>query len=131
MKTLFVALILLLTIITGCSDGVSADTDKTPLPPGDASRGQVLFADAQGELPSCQSCHAITADRGPGPGLADYAARAGTRLSDQTAEQYTVNAILSPGSYVVRGYSNLMPGNYSSQLSAQDVADLTAYLLSL
>jgi mono/diheme cytochrome c family protein len=130
-KTLSVALILILAMIAGCTDSVSTSTNETPLPPGDASRGQVLFASSQGGLPSCQSCHAITAARGSGPGLADYATQAATRRSGESAEQYTVHAILNPGRFIVQGYSNLMPGNYGSKLSTQDVADLTAYLLSL
>jgi hypothetical protein len=41
-----------------------------------------------------------------------------------------MNSILSPGQYVVPGFSNLMPAVYGQELSRQQLADLIEYVLS-
>jgi mono/diheme cytochrome c family protein len=43
-----------------------------------------------------------------------------------------LESIVQTNVYIVEGYSeNLMPGNYGSTLTAQDAADLIAYLLTI
>jgi len=107
------------------------------LPQGDARRGEAL-ATAQG----CVGCH-ITTNVGPAwlpaagqPGIGERAAARFTQ-ADYTgqatsAEQYLLESIVNPNAYVVSGYApNLMPGIYAQNLTAQDAADLIAYLLTL
>ena len=111
------------------------------LPAGDAKNGEAL-ATSKG----CVGCH-VTSTVGPA-WLEDpqIGARAETRFTQDgytggaaSAEQYTVESIVQPSAYLVPGetYLNagtgqsLMPATYGDSLSAQDVADLVAYLLSL
>ena len=52
--------------------------------------------------------------------------------SATSAEQYLFESIVLPNANVVEGFqANLMPQNYADRLSAQDAADLIAYMLSL
>jgi cytochrome c len=73
---------------------------------------------------------------GTTPGIG---ARAETRFSQSdytgnatSAEQYLLESVVQPNVFVVDGYAEgIMPGTYSSTLSAQDAADLIAYMLSI
>lgn len=102
---------------------------------GDATRGEALYTgQAQselGQLVGCSSCHA---------GGAVGPATAGTwsRVQDErlvlpqfegyTVEQYLVESIVRPSDYAVPGYAGAMPMVYGDQMSAQDMADVLAYL---
>jgi mono/diheme cytochrome c family protein len=118
--------------------GPPVGTDITvELPEGNPALGEGL-ATTKG----CAGCH-ISQAIGPGwaasgsvPGVG---ARAETRYSaaDYTgqatsAQQYLLESIVNPNAYVVEGYAaNLMPQNYGETLTAQEAADLIAYMLSL
>ena len=118
--------------------GPPVGTDITiQLPEGDPAKGQAL-ATAQG----CVGCH-VSTNTGPAwaaspnaPGIGD---RAATRYSEAdytgkatSAEQYLLESIVQPSVFAVQGYpENLMPGNYGQALTAQDAADLIAYLLTI
>lgn len=117
--------------------GETVGTDITAeLPEGDATRGETVA-----NRLACTACH-IAAPTGPAwlagaePGIGT---RAQTRYTQsdytgnaETAEQYLFESIVQTGAYVVPGFpENLMPANYSTQLTDQDMADLIAYLLSL
>jgi len=106
------------------------------LPGGDARRGESL-ATTQG----CVSCHVATSV-GPAwmptaqePGIGT---RAETRFTQPdytgqaaTPEQYLLESIVNPGAFVVSGFQPVMPGNYGQVMTAQEAADLIAYMLSL
>lgn len=113
----------------GCSRN-EPDFTVSDLPPGDPSHGAALFTQSIGGS-SCASCHPLDGSRSAGPSLAGYGATAARRVSGQTAEQYTFDALLRPSGHLVQGFSNVMPSNYSELLSRQDIADLIAYLLAL
>lgn len=117
---------------------IGVGTDITvELPEGDASRGELL-AVAKG----CAGCH-ISQAVGPAwlpsasqPGIG---ARAEERYlqddysgSAEDAQQYLLESIVLPNAYIVDGFtSNVMPQNYGDTLTAQESADLIAYMLSL
>lgn len=106
------------------------------LPAGDAANGEAL-ATSKG----CTGCHVAT-NTGPAwfpdggqPGIGD---RAATRLTDAgyegqatTPEQYLLESIVNPSAYLVTGFQPVMPANYGQTLTAQEVADLIAYMLSI
>jgi mono/diheme cytochrome c family protein len=107
------------------------------LPAGVAANGQAL-ATSQG----CVGCH-VAGNTGPAwlptadqPGIG---ARAATRLTQSdyagqasTPEQYLLESIVNPSVYLVPGFDVVaMPATYAQTLTAQDAADLIAYLLTL
>ncbi len=106
------------------------------LPEGDAVKGEAL-ANAKG----CVGCHVSTAT-GPGwlpsestPGIGERAAlrieQADYSGTAETADQYLLESIVLPKTFVVEGYlDNLMPANFSSTLTAQDAADIIAFMLT-
>jgi cytochrome c oxidase subunit 2 len=85
----------------------------------------------QGQLPSCSTCHSTGHDVIVGPGLGGLRGVADKRVNEQSAIEYIHTSILDPGAFVVSGFENMMPSAYSRVLSEQDIADLTAYLLTL
>ncbi len=125
-QTLILISSLLLVLAAGCG-GPSGPT-------GDPVRGQELFNQNNlGQGPGCATCHLIEPDKVKiGPSLSGAAARAQTRVEGLSAEEYLHQSILEPNAYVVPGFpSNVMYPNFAEQLTAQDLADLVAYLLTL
>jgi len=107
----------------------------TALPQGNVDNGQKLFA-SQG----CAACHSLQPDvRIVGPSLAGIATRTADRIkaSDykgqaKTGDQYIRESIVQPSAYVVPGFPDgIMPKDFgTAKLSAQDLADLIAFLLT-
>jgi mono/diheme cytochrome c family protein/cytochrome c551/c552 len=108
------------------------------LPEGDAERGRQL---AEGAL-GCSGCH-VLAEVGPAwnavgdqPGVG---MRAESRFTqdDYTglatdAQEYLVESVVQTNTFIVSGYqASIMPQNYGERLTAQDLADLIAYMNSL
>jgi mono/diheme cytochrome c family protein len=114
---------------------VGTDITQT-LPTGDAVNGEAL-ANSKG----CVACH-VTTTTGPAwaastgvPGIGD---RAATRFSEPdytgkatSAEQYLLESIVNPTAFVVSGFQPLMPANFGQTLTAQEVADLIAYMSTI
>ncbi len=111
----------------------AATQPKAPAAPpaGDPERGEQLFTEDVGGMPSCSTCHAIDDSRIVGPGLAGVAERAEVRVEGLSAEEYLHNSIVEPGAYVVEGFPNVMPDVFGHTLSDAQIRDLIAYLLSL
>jgi mono/diheme cytochrome c family protein len=115
---------------------VGTDITQT-LPAGDATKGQAL-ATSQG----CVGCH-VTGNTGPAwmpaagqPGIGERAAARITQSDYQgkakTPEQYLLESIINPPAYIVPGFTTVqMPATFGQTLTAQDAADLIAYLLTL
>ncbi len=129
-KTLLSALILVFSL-GACSSGDQASGTPAPLPPGDATHGAELFTQSVNGAPPCSTCHQTDDTTIVGPGMKGFGARAGSRVEGESAEQYVQESIIHPASFVVSGFPNAMYNQYGSQLSPQDIADLTAYLLTL
>lgn len=101
--------------------------------PGDAEAGEVLFTTFQPAAGiACSTCHRIDTDeRLIGPGLLHVGERAITRIEDYTAADYIRESILEPGAYIVEGYPDIMPKNFSAAFTEDEINDLTAFLLTL
>src|SRR5690606_23515974 len=109
--------------------GPTGSNAPIDLPAGDAEAGDLLFHQEIGGLPECSSCHSLDGSRGTGPSLQGIGDVAATRRNGQDATTYIMNSIISPGQYIVPGFSNQMPSAYGQQLSRQQLADLIAYIL--
>ncbi len=96
---------------------------------GNAARGQALFQGAA----TCSSCHDVA--NGVtivGPSLKGVASRAGSREPGKSAADYLHESIVTPNAFVVPGFQpNVMPQSFAQTLSAQQIDDLVAYLLTL
>jgi nitric oxide reductase subunit C len=91
-----------------------------------AAEGQTVFKQ------NCASCHAVTGETIiVGPSLAGIASRAANRVEGQSAADYLQLSILRPGDYVVEGFSELMPTNFGTTLSGEQLDALLAYLMTL
>ena len=106
--------------------------------PGDAARGQQLFAgevEPFGDnLPTCISCHPVEAGTpgNIGQNLSNIGNRASTEVPGQAPEEYLRLAILEPDAYLAGGYQEgIHYREYDAALSAQQVNDLIAYMLTL
>jgi len=74
-------------------------------------------------------CHRDQAIGPKFPGDPPLAARAATRRPGYSAELYLYESITHPDAFVAPGFqSGIMPGDFAKQLSAQDLADIIAYL---
>jgi mono/diheme cytochrome c family protein len=127
------------TVDTGDGDGpvvVGSDVDAASLPAGDAIRGEALYTGQEaleiGVPAGCAGCHIGGA---VGPDIVGTWTRAETQritlaeFDGYTAAQYLVESIVQPEAYIVPGFNGgLMNGNYGEQLTAQDLADIIAYL---
>jgi cytochrome c551/c552 len=125
-------------IAAGCGEqGVKTATPQTvvgTLPKqttphvgaGNPANGKAVFASA-----GCAGCHTFTPAGSKGTvgpnldNLADYAKKAGQPIAD-----FTHGAIVSPPpKYVPPGFpTNVMPGNFGTTLTPQQIADLVAFL---
>lgn len=94
-----------------------------------AARGRLAFSRPPG---NCASCHSLLPNVViVGPSLAGIATRAGERVPGQSAEEYLRMSILSPGDFIVPGFANVMAQNLGEVLSADQINDIIAFLLTL
>lgn len=93
----------------------------------DVARGQQLATQN-----ACIGCHSLDPDATmTGPTWYNIGNTAVSRIPGMSPAAYLDHSIISPSEYVVPGFlDNLMPHTYADLLSAQDQADLIAYLLS-
>lgn len=126
----------LLTLFGPLSDAVQRDSVAALSSSGmedgvqpSALRGDQLFL-AKG----CGGCHTIEGVAGAvgilGPKMNGIAARADSRRPELSAAEYIEQSIRDPGSFIVEGYSPLMPTLVSS-MSGIELESLISYLLTL
>lgn len=106
----------------------------------DPQRGAALFAGTVeiAGFVACRGCHAVdpAASDSLGPNLAGIALRAGSRISGIAADVYIRRSIEVHDDFVVPGFEAglaraVVGRDFGEILSDQDIADLTAYLLTL
>jgi len=83
----------------------------------------------------CTGCHALDSDQVmTGPtwyNMGNIAVARAQASGSASPAEYLYTSIHAPNEYIVPDYQpNLMPQNYSDQLSDQEFADLVEYLLS-
>ncbi len=140
MKTIIklVSGILLVSALAGCTPGqiqmLLRSLATPPVAAGDPVHGESIFRHGSGSAPPCVTCHQIVAGGigfSVGPNLADIAHVAETRVEGMDASAYIHQSILDPSARLVPGYRNMMYPNYAHDLSAQDIEDVVAFLLTL
>lgn len=118
------------------TDAVAAFTQVSALV-GDPVRGERLYANreapqAGGSRPGCSGCHTGAAASAP-QFEGTYERIVNDRLTlpqfaGYTVEQYIVESIVNPAAFTAPDASGVMPVTFGEGLSAQDVADLVAYI---
>jgi cytochrome c553 len=105
---------------------------------GDPANGKQLFdgavALADLRAPACATCHAIEPgmDTGSGQSLSNIGNRAGVTVPGQPADAYLRTSITDPDAYLSGGYQEgIMYRGYTQALTAKQVNDLVAYMLTL
>lgn len=79
----------------------------------------------------CLACHIVNGEGGTvGPSLDTQPQVAGQRVEGLSAEEYVRQSIVDPGAFIVPGFSNIMPGDYSSRITTEKLDALIEYLLS-
>jgi cytochrome c2 len=118
-------------INNGSDSGVSKIVDAPSK--GDPARGKKVFNTFQPLAGmACNACHRVdTEDRLVGPGLLNVGERALHRVDGLSAQAYIRQSIIDPTSYVVDGYSDIMPKTFGEAFNADQLDDLVAYLMSL
>ena len=93
-----------------------------------ATDGNQIFTAA-----GCGGCHAFSAAGSTGsigPNLNDLAATAPKNKPDMKPEEYVSESIVKPNAFIAPGYqAGVMPQNYSSQLTPEQVKGLSDYLV--
>lgn len=101
---------------------VGTDLD-TPLPQGDAARGEQVFADLV-----CVACHQPQEDQPSGPSVKRMM-RDAKYKDDISADDYLHESIVLPCAVLAEGYDQcIMPQDYGEKLDAQMLADLIEYI---
>ena len=94
--------------------------------------GEVALAD-RAALP-CKECHSVepAGDMALGPNLSNIGSRAGASVPGQSAAQYLRTSIVDPDAYLAGNFQDgLMYRGYQRALTAQQINDLVAYMLTL
>jgi cytochrome c2 len=101
---------------------------------GNAANGEKLFA-SQG----CAACHSLKeGEKFIGPTLFHAGQTSLNRIKDamykgkaKTAEEYIRESIVEPNTYVVSGFpAGVMVQDFGKKVSAQDIDDLVAFLMT-
>jgi nitric oxide reductase subunit C len=138
------ALVLAALILGACGGGARSDAaPRAAAPVGDPARGKVVFTTAA--APACATCHVIegVSEGRIGPDLSHLGTEADRRIADPAykgrahdAAGYIRESIVDPNAYIPPAcpagtcYRDVMPKDFAKKLTAQQLEDLIAYLLS-
>jgi hypothetical protein len=136
-------LLLLLMFMTAACGGTSAseptDAPQNATAAGDPERGRDIWETGGGvvENPGCSYCHSIDGSEQTenilvlAPSWLGISERAGDRIPGMSAEEYLRESILSPSTFIVEGYEDIMGSHWRYSLNDADVNSLIAFLLTL
>lgn len=100
---------------------------------GDAARGEALYKQpiiGEASAPGCATCHSLAADVIlVGPSTNGIGKRAVGAEAGLSAEQFLEKSIREPNAHITDGFTpGVMYQFYGADLSAQEIADLVAFL---
>ena len=122
----FICLLPFAVWLIACGRTAAAPPPATPTLSPQASAGKEVFTR------ECASCHSLLADTViVGPSIKGIAHRADTRVANLDARTYLMSSIIDPGRYVLEGYQNLMPTNFGTRLTGEEIDALVAFMLTL
>lgn len=101
----------------------------------DAAHGEELFntvKDSTGTY-SCSTCHNVdNPDKKIGPSLLGISVHGAHHAGDLAIERYLYNSIVNPDEFIVPDYpASLMPQDWHTVLSDNDIYDIIAYLMTI
>jgi len=138
-------LIIILFALAACGGGAAkpaANQGQPAASAGNADSGKRLFSEpiiASAGSPGCVTCHSL--EKGKtlvGPSLAGIATEAAADVQKadykgtaKSADEFLKESIVSPDVMVTQGFQpGVMPKTYN-KLTAQELSDLVAYLMTL
>jgi mono/diheme cytochrome c family protein len=135
-----VPLVAVIAVLAGCGDTVpggghhvTTPTPQTvigPLPSASGPKGNPVSGKALFATNACGACHTYTpagTNGKVGPDL-DKLPQYAKQANRGSFDQFVTQSIVDPSAYIQPGYPNAMPPTYGQKLSAQQVADLVAFL---
>jgi mono/diheme cytochrome c family protein len=119
-------------LLAGCGSGKEVGPfpggvipKAAPAPVGNPAAGKAVFTSS-----GCGGCHTFTAAGATGkvgPDLNDLTAEASK--AGEPLEAFIKESIVDPSAYIAPGYQDgIMPKTFGSSLTAQQLADLVAFL---
>lgn len=142
-KKILITLLLVaaLSLLAACGGDEEGGVDEDAGGVGNAANGEALYTGATigaANLPGCVTCHSVEPTDDPlqpspvGPSHYGVAARADDYVEGMSAEEYLRESIVAPDAHIVEGFQpGVMPQNYEEELTAQEIDNLVAYLLTL
>ena len=142
---LSLVLIVVLLALTACGGGAAKPAggeQPAAAAGGNADNGKKLFNEpviASAGSPGCVTCHSLEKDKTlVGPSLAGIATDAANTVKEadykgtaKNADEWLRESMLNPNVDVPEGFKpDIMPKTFT-KLSAQELSDLVAYLLTL
>ena len=109
--------------------GGTVEVAPTPVPTGPRPP-QELFT-AMG----CIGCHNIDqpqtdTNKGPvAPNMANLYETAGTRVAGEDAATYVHTSIINPTAFTVAGYNPVMPADFTTKMSEEEITSLVNWIL--
>ncbi len=138
------AFVLAALVLSACGGGARADAaPRAAAPAGDPARGKIVFTTAA--APACATCHVIegVSEGRIGPDLSHLGTDAAQRIAAPgykgaatDAPGYIRESIADPNAYIAPAcpagacYRDIMPKDLAKRLTAQQLDDLIAYLLT-
>ncbi len=134
----------MLAVATVVGGGAATPTPPPAAPPllsdeelakGDPVKGQTIFASQ-----ACAACHQVTGTAAPVcPNLSAIGTQAATIIEEAgykgqatSGPQYLYESIVNPSAFIVTGFNDgVMPNNFVTTLSEEQIVDIVAYLNTL